>query len=457
MAMRRKLCCACGCRGWDTYSAIWPFLRWSLASLASGKYPESRHDGATWRPTDDVRASLAGQPFEKRAALLFIKGNWAEYSTTLGLPMWHHGLRPCLFCNTPPSRLYETGGIMPLSLPWQENGARDYFEECARCETTVIATQSLHAKLVVALAYEKRKHGGRGLCLSSEVPEASLQTGDRLVPGPGLEDVGLFEKLDTFLVAVKFWRPSVESLARSRCHVLDEEIGIGPETHRTVDILHCLHLGVFLTFCMFCLWSMITAGAFGPRTSQDDMFHTTVLVIRHELRCFYTARRKAHPNENLKLITSFKYSTLGDVNGKKLKTKWAETRGLLALLMEACHARLSCLGDLGARLLEAGRALIRMMRVWDLAGVTLSVGEFQASFDGWNEFLAATDGLEELQMSKRHMVAHLLRKTAFLGNPPKYANWRDEGLNCLLKLACRGLAQGTFESAILLRFGELLV
>ena len=57
---------------------------------------------------------------------------------------------------------------------------------------------------------------------------------------------------------------------------------------------------------------------------------------------------------------------------------------------------------------------------------------------------------------KRHAVAHMLLKTPILGNPRAYANWLDESLNKVLKAACMGILQATFESSLLLRMPELL-
>jgi hypothetical protein len=78
VAMRKQLCCACGCRGWDTYHAIWSFLRWSFGALVSGTYPAARHDLENWRPSECARAPMANQALGVSAVLLFIKGDWAE-------------------------------------------------------------------------------------------------------------------------------------------------------------------------------------------------------------------------------------------------------------------------------------------------------------------------------------------------------------------------------------------
>ena len=43
-----------------------------------------------------------------------------------------------------------------------------------------------------------------------------------------------------------------------------------------------------------------------------------------------------------------------------------------------------------------------------------------------------------------------------LGNPTLYSNWLDEALNRVLKKACRGISQRTFEASLLVRMPDLV-
>ena len=54
------------------------------------------------------------------------------------------------------------------------------------------------------------------------------------------------------------------------------------------------------------------------------------------------------------------------------------------------------------------------------------------------------------------MVLHLLRRMPFWGNPRCFSEWADEGLNKLLKGACRQVSQATFEVAVLSSMNALL-
>ncbi len=57
---------------------------------------------------------------------------------------------------------------------------------------------------------------------------------------------------------------------------------------------------------------------------------------------------------------------------------------------------------------------------------------------------------------KHHLTFHLLANIHYLGNPTKYATWRDESLNKLLKSACRNASHLRFDISVLLRMRELL-
>ena len=44
-AVRKKLLCQCGCRGWCTFFPLFEMLRWSCSVVAEGMRPSGRHDG----------------------------------------------------------------------------------------------------------------------------------------------------------------------------------------------------------------------------------------------------------------------------------------------------------------------------------------------------------------------------------------------------------------------------
>ena len=80
-AVRKKLLCQSGRRGWCTFLPLFEMLRWRCSAMAEGMRPSSRHDGKGWLPMDVRRESLSGRPLNVRGAVLFSKGDWSEYGT----------------------------------------------------------------------------------------------------------------------------------------------------------------------------------------------------------------------------------------------------------------------------------------------------------------------------------------------------------------------------------------
>lgn len=230
-----------------------------------------------------------------------------------------------------------------------------------------------------------------------------------------------------------FWRQSAETLARHRNPIFDEALGLAPEKTLCIDILHALNLGVFGNFCHCALRAVVNNGAWGRRACADETVAAATLAIRNELKVFYRAWALEHPTSPL---TRIAFKTMVDPSSSNLPTKVAETWGFL-LFLEAClnkHHR--SLGRQGKAMLRATRALIGMVTCRDEEGPCMRPATAQTVFDHWNTYLAATRGME-LETPKRHIVAHLLEKSTFLGNPRRHAAWLDEALNKYLKLACR--------------------
>ena len=97
MALRKRLICDCGCKGWCTMFVLFQFLKWSIDHMAIGEFPEARHDGTAL--DSEWRQELARTPMEIQVAILFIKTDLSELAHTFGLPQWNDGIRPCVFCN----------------------------------------------------------------------------------------------------------------------------------------------------------------------------------------------------------------------------------------------------------------------------------------------------------------------------------------------------------------------
>ena len=88
MLLRKRMACACGCRGWCTYHGILHFIHWVIQCLASGINPLQRHDGSSFESSfhDELRSQAAGAVLTFKTAVLKLKGDWQEFAERLWVP-----------------------------------------------------------------------------------------------------------------------------------------------------------------------------------------------------------------------------------------------------------------------------------------------------------------------------------------------------------------------------------
>ena len=138
-----------------------------MATLRAGVYPSTRHDRGPWRPSDIAhgRQSMAGESFGFVACCLFLKGDWAEFSHTVGLPSWNATISP-LCCFVEPAMMYSASELLPLGSAAKPQGLESYTAACARCEVKVMLTGHQIRQVEQNLIYDKSKQGVRGRALS---------------------------------------------------------------------------------------------------------------------------------------------------------------------------------------------------------------------------------------------------------------------------------------------------
>jgi len=452
---RKAQLCECGCRGRCTLYAVFSWLAWGLEALCDGCFPARRHDGECWKEGDRSRADSAGKLLRARCCVVWLKGDWAEYQSTFGLPSWRDSMRPCFGCNCSPDRMHEWLGSNSEALVWRSNHDDDYFTACSRCEIDIVVDAHHHGEILRRLQYDRRQAGSRGRALSIPYEPLGLLPGDRLEACPWILDVGEYDNISQFPAPVRFWRPSMETLARWRNPVFNQKWGLTPARAITVDLMHALNLGVMLVFAQFVVWFMITNNVWAECTTIEETVNLSVHAIRHELRTWYRQRSEAHPDE---VLTKVKWGrkTVGDSHERALRLKASQTWTFLLFLIAQLEKHVRRLGAEGARLLAAAKALENFVRLFSAAAPHLTSDQIQEAWSRWKQHLALTQEIPELQIPKRHVMFHLLEKLPFLGNPRYYSNWLDESLNRMLKDACRQISQQTFEESLLLRMPELL-
>ena len=178
--LRKTVTCQCGCKGWCTFNAVWSIVLYFLEAMASRIFPTHRHDCKPFHPDEADRAAIAGTRMQFRMCLLWVKGDWSEYVSTIGFPGWKDILRPCFCCNGCSQDLCAHLGCSRLNLVWRVNGDDDYEVGCQRCEINIVIDRSTRDALVPLLRFDMRQHGVGGRILTADFPSLGLLRDDRL-------------------------------------------------------------------------------------------------------------------------------------------------------------------------------------------------------------------------------------------------------------------------------------
>ena len=457
--VRRRISCRCGCRGWCTFYPIMTYLKYCFQHLAKGIWPHARHDNLPWCEQDSHRASMAGRAMPMKAILLQFRGDWAEFCERLGVPTWHSLLRPCFLCSCSPEDLYKLLGITLESTPFHENTDDDYEQACARCEIRVEVTHALVPEINRLLHYDKRKDGALGRALQKDFPQCGLKMHDRLEPTASLPDVALFHKLcpkPGDKTTVLFWRRSHETLCLRRCPLWDPSIGLTPTRVIVLDVLHTLFLGVMNMFVCVAIWRMIKSGIWGKmQSTATEAMQVFVMTLRSNLMGWYRQYRRLHPEADLTEVADFTPGMLGTETKPHLKVKGAECYGLLLFIIEMYEVHKNTLGQDGERLLLAGKALESFVAIQRQHGYVMPAearGELLNLLKNYAAYMAPF----EHETPKLHLLAHLVLRIAWSGNPRLHACWSDEGANRILKKVLRNVSQLTFEETGLQKLSHVL-
>ena len=324
--IRRSEVCSCGCRGWCTLQPLFAMLAWSFASMVRGVWPSARHDGP-FGATDATRALKANQPLGWKAVCVIVKGDWAEYCHSLGLPTWRDGISPCPLCFTSQHEFYDFDNVSCDGHGIPRKTGRAYDAACSACEIALdLDLENDLTAVKAALRFMKGRSGQAGLLLNYDIPHLGLKKGDRLESSAMMPDVA-----SIFLcrapVPVTFWRASEETLARRRNPLFGLGTGLTIEA-LAVDTLHALALGVYQAFIIALVWALIEANAWGIAAGSAIARHElSTYRVREELFAWYKREDRAgrsHPKVN-----RFHGNTFGTQKKKKCRMHGAATTGFL--------------------------------------------------------------------------------------------------------------------------------
>ena len=120
--------------------------------MAHGRYPGGRHDGSAWRESDYQRECLARGSLGFTGALVQIRGDWAEYAHSFGLPTWADNRQPCFSCTGSfENCIGPLREANPAGLPGMLEAESDYDEACVACEHHTALTREQWARVKAAL------------------------------------------------------------------------------------------------------------------------------------------------------------------------------------------------------------------------------------------------------------------------------------------------------------------
>jgi hypothetical protein len=368
-SIRKKMTCACGCRGWCSYFSVLQFIRWFLVCMANGEYPEVRHDGNPFvLPRDQWREDLAGEPLAYKSCCIHLKGDWAEFCERLGYPTWQSGLRPCFCCATSGAEMYNPQGVSFLVDAWHVNTKEDYNDACSRCEIWVNVNACQHEAICNSLRYDKRVDGARGLALLCPIPGLPLLRGDRLEPHPECPDVSMVFEMSEFPCRLLFWRRANETICTRRCPLFCLETGMYPTTSIAIDALHTLFLGPMQSWAKMAVWSLLTCGIWGQfESTSEEQILVAIIALRSALLHWYTTPAGAGCTR----VNTITKKMLGTPDYPVLKMKAMETFGFVRFLLDCLDAHGARVPD-GRMFLESGRLLVDMVNIMKTGPTTLS-------------------------------------------------------------------------------------
>ena len=336
--LRKSYLCACGCSGWCSLHPIWVFLRWSLEAMARGVYPDHRHDFEPWMDScDSNRSSLAGSPLGYKAVLLQIKGDWLEFSSSLGFMNWMSQRFPCIFCSSTKESLYNFTGFSPGCSAHIFITSGDYDHACQDCEKVVSLNEDQWRRVCNKLHYFKGKKGPAGRALLDDDFATNLRKHDRLEPDLYLQDIGRYDDIDSFPAQCTFWRATNQTRVRRRCPIFCDALGTSVD-NLCVDLLHAFFLGPLQEFCSGAIWYCIDNDVFNCGGTSEARVVTNCLHLRVDLLSYYTRFRAAHPNRTLTRVEDFTAGMIGafakGAQRRSLSFKAAETKDLLPWCVE---------------------------------------------------------------------------------------------------------------------------
>ena len=86
----------------QTWDDVFAILSWSFQALATGTFPDRRHDGTAWQKTDTRRSKMGKKPIGAQGVLCEVKADWQFLAHTFRFPAHNKGAGCCWLCRVTP-------------------------------------------------------------------------------------------------------------------------------------------------------------------------------------------------------------------------------------------------------------------------------------------------------------------------------------------------------------------
>ena len=437
--LRKSTICRCGCKGWCSIYPVLQFLQWSLLALQNGTFPDRRADHHPWKPSDEIRSSVAGDKIGIKGILCRITGDWMEYCSTMGFTSWASTKSPCPFCECTHAEWFNFDGLELDNLPWPRRDETKYEASCLQCERWItLRSDEMHKKILASLSWFKSSSGPRGRALKVDMPQLGLKKNDRLEPCAAVQDVG--ETFDNLVVdpsrpiRICFWRRSEETAIRHRNPLICRALHSSVRT-MVVDSLHCWYLGIFQRYLGHVWWQIVDHNVLGVDSpNRESLVANSVQRMRSLLPQFYRMWHEQFPLDRISELSDLSERNLGASAGiRTIRTKAAETRPLLpytSWLIKQHPNRLPVADGLALMGLES---LQSMLQVCAQGGPNLTPEEIRRMFDHLKRHFRAMKLQGIPCVPKHHASAHIGECALLHGNPREYAVFQDESYNGKMK------------------------
>ena len=454
----KREACRCGCSGLCSNYPVLSFIEWCVWACAEGRVPLTRHDGSAWGPTDSLQA---GMDLGFRAAVTIIKGDWAEFSTTLGFRSWQHYGHPCHRCfatGGPGGDLQSWSGLSVISDAHRAKTWEDWDNACSAVERDVTVNSQADLDMILGATWFDKRHqkGSRGRAMKHDLRAFGLKKNDRMATTETVQDYCAVDDVKTFPLVLRFWRVPEETMCRFRCPLFTKRSFLHPGLC-CVDELHTMHLGVFEEYIIAVLWGCVDSDIWNARAvlAHIDSYRIDCgMRLRSMLMTWYHRQKAEHPDRPNHELSDFDIKTLGKADKPGLVgVKAAEAGTLMRFAAWVAGEHHAVLIN-GQALAAAGRGLVGYMDATRSCKLVMPPRKLQDLANGLITFLRSRESAGIAFKPKTHLCSHLPKDALFFGNPCLTGTWVDEGLNLKLRQVCASAHSAVWSQRVLATFAH---